>query len=127
MTTFEEKNRLGSQGFWQTMSGILNAVVVAPEGFNSEDMTLFDFHFLMYKMRTVSYGPTYKVNVTCPHCGKSFDNAKMMIFPHIERYLKNCDPNIKILLDYCTDMCINANDFFGFACADDEEFDCAPS
>lgn len=61
---------------------------------------------------------------TCPHCGKSFDNAKMMIFPHIERYLKNCDPNIKILLDYCTDMCINANDFFGFACADDEEFDC---
>lgn len=71
MTTFEEKNRLGSQGFWQTMVGILNAVVISPEDFNAEDMTLFDFYFLMYKMRVVSYGPIYKVNVTCPHCGKS--------------------------------------------------------
>ena len=71
MTTFEEKNRLGSQGFWQTMVGILNSVVVSPANFNAEDMTLFDFYFLMYKMRTVSYGPTYKVSITCPHCGKS--------------------------------------------------------
>lgn len=60
---------------------------------------------------------------TCPNCGKSFDKAKLMIFPHIEQYLENCDPNIKVLLDYCTDMSINANDFFGWACADDEEFD----
>lgn len=60
---------------------------------------------------------------TCPNCGKSFDKAKLMIFPHVEQYLENCNPNIKALLDYCTDMSINANDFFGWACADDEEFD----
>ena len=71
MTTFEEKNRLGSQGFWQTMTSILNAVVTAPKDFDAEDMSLFDFYFLMYKMRTVSYGPTYKVSITCPHCGKT--------------------------------------------------------
>ncbi len=71
MTTFEEKNRLGSQGFWKTMIGILDTVVVSPENFNSENLTQFDFYYLMYKMRTVSYGPTYKVSLTCPHCGKT--------------------------------------------------------
>ena len=75
MTTFEEKNRLGSQGFWQTISGILNSVVISPEGFSAEDMTLFDFYFLMYKMRVVSYGPNYKVNIKCPHCGKTISST----------------------------------------------------
>lgn len=70
MTTFEEKMRLGNQGFWKTMINIINSVVTEPEHFDASEMTLFDFYFLMYKMRTVSYGPTYKVLVTCPHCGK---------------------------------------------------------
>lgn len=70
MTTFEEKMRLGNQGFWGTICNILDSVVTSPENFNAREMSLFDFEFLMYKMRTVSYGPTYKVTVTCPSCGK---------------------------------------------------------
>ena len=70
MTTFEEKMRLGNQGFWKTITSILNAVVTSPEEFKSENLTLFDFYFMMYKMRTVSYGNIYKVRVTCPDCGK---------------------------------------------------------
>ena len=70
MTTFEEKMRLGNQGFWKTMCNILDSVIISPEEFKSEYATLFDFYFLMYKMRVVSYGPTYKVQVTCPHCRK---------------------------------------------------------
>lgn len=71
MTTFEEKMRLGNQGFWKTMCGILDSVITSPEGFVSKHATLFDFYFLMYKMRVVSYGPTYKVQVTCPYCNKT--------------------------------------------------------
>ena len=71
MTTFEEKKRLGNQGFWKTMINILNAVVTEPEDFDAENLTLFDFYFMMYKMRTVSYGNIYKVKVTCPSCGKA--------------------------------------------------------
>lgn len=70
MTTFEEKMRLGNQGFIKTICNILDAVVTSPENFNALDLTTFDFYFLMYKMRAVSYGPTYKVSVRCPHCGK---------------------------------------------------------
>jgi len=71
MTTLEEKMRLGNQGFYKTITTILDSVVTSPENFESKYMTLFDFNFLMYKMRAVSYGPTYKVTVTCPDCGKS--------------------------------------------------------
>lgn len=70
MTTFEEKMRLGNQGFFKTMCNILNATVTSPADFDAEQLTTFDFNFLLYKMRTVSYGPTYKVNLKCPHCGK---------------------------------------------------------
>lgn len=69
MTTFEEKMRLGNQGFFKTMCAILDSVVVSPDSYKTQNMTLFDFYFLMYKMRAVSYGPTYKVQVTCPRCG----------------------------------------------------------
>ncbi len=69
MTTFEEKMRLGNQGFWRTMCNMIDAVVTYPDNFDTKEMALFDFYFLMYKMRTVSYGPIYKVSVTCPHCG----------------------------------------------------------
>ena len=68
------------------------------------------------------WGDNY-INV-CPKCKYKFDNAKLLIFPHIEHYLSDCNPIIKTLLDYTTDISINANDFFGFACADGEEFDC---
>lgn len=69
MTTFEEKMRLGGQGFWKIMCQILDSVITSPEKFQSQYTTIFDFYFLMYKMRLVSYGHIYKVNVTCPNCG----------------------------------------------------------
>ena len=57
---------------------------------------------------------------TCPYCNYSFDNSEMIFFPHIKEYVKKCDPIIETLIDSCCDMSINANDFFGIACADDE-------
>lgn len=70
MTTLEEKKRLGNQGFWKTICSILDDVIVSPEGFEAKYATLFDFYFLMYKMRVVTYGNEYKVRLTCPDCGK---------------------------------------------------------
>jgi len=71
LTTFEEKIRLSGQGFYQTMSKLIDTVTESPEDFNSQDLTVFDFYFLMYKMRSVTYGHNYKVTVTCPHCNKT--------------------------------------------------------
>ena len=71
MTTFEEKMRLGSQGFYTKICNILNRVVTDPEEFDAKELALFDFYFLMYKMRSVSYGSNYNVSIKCPHCGKT--------------------------------------------------------
>lgn len=71
MTTFEEKARLGNQGFYKTMCNMIDTVVTSPDNFDTKQMTLFDFYYLMYKMRTVSYGNIYNVSVTCPKCGKT--------------------------------------------------------
>ena len=69
MTTFEEKMRLGNQGFYKVICNMLDATVTSPEDFDASSLTLFDFRFMMYKMRTVSYGPIYKVTKICPYCG----------------------------------------------------------
>lgn len=68
LTTFEEKMRLGSQGFYQVMCKLLDAVVTSPENFKAEELLVPDFLYLMYKMRVVTYGPNYKVQVKCPNC-----------------------------------------------------------
>lgn len=71
MTTFEEKTRLGSSGpFFSTLSKIIDKCIVDNEAkVSSYDLASPDFQFLMYKLRTVTYGPEYKIEVQCPVCG----------------------------------------------------------
>jgi len=40
---------------------------------SSYDMCMGDFEFLLHKLRIVTYGPDYKVSVTCPYCGETTD------------------------------------------------------
>lgn len=69
MSLLDEKRRLASPG----MNGIIELIsncIVSPEGVNVMDMTGFDVDFLMLKLRVVSHGPMYNVEVVCPYCGK---------------------------------------------------------
>ena len=69
MSLMDEKQRLASSG----ISGILDLIgncVIKPEGFNPYKMCRFDLDFLTLKLRIVSHGPMYDVEVRCPHCGK---------------------------------------------------------
>lgn len=67
MTTFEEKMRLGSQSFYKTMCNIIRRCLVGCE-FDVSKLTVFDFQYLMYKLRVVTYGSEYKVDARCPSC-----------------------------------------------------------
>jgi len=74
-TTKEERIRLSSTvGFLETMVSILNNCVTTTNGvvIDTKLLTEFDFIYLMYKSRIISYGPAYPVTVKCPHCGKSY-------------------------------------------------------
>lgn len=69
MTTKEEKILYASQS-GDVFQKILNSCVVSPENFDASELIAADEIFLILQLRMVTYGPEYKVSVTCPHCGK---------------------------------------------------------
>lgn len=76
MTTFEEKMRLGSGSFATSMIRILNACIL-DEDVDAGELTDNDFWFLLYKLRTISYGENYNMSFECPNpdCGKVVDTT----------------------------------------------------
>jgi hypothetical protein len=69
MTTSEEKMLLGSTG--DALDNIIKACVVEPKNLNLEELISTDKHFLLLKLRVISYGSDYHVSYKCPECGKS--------------------------------------------------------
>lgn len=72
MTTIEEKMRLASTGI-TVMPNIIKACLVEPTNTDTHNWTVTDIQFAMYKLRTVTYGPEYKISLRCPRCGNKFD------------------------------------------------------
>lgn len=72
MTTMDEKIRLSGTGL-NSLTSLIDACVVEPENFDSKKLKLFDLQFLMYKLRTITYGSNYKVSAYCDHCEKFVD------------------------------------------------------
>lgn len=74
-TTREERIRLSSTAsFLETMASILNGCISTTNGITIDTklLTEFDFIYVMYMARIVSYGANYPITVTCPHCGKTY-------------------------------------------------------
>lgn len=67
MTTFEEKMRLGSTSFYKTMCNIIHRCLVGCD-FDVSKLAVFDFQYLLYMLRVVTYGAEYKVDAMCPTC-----------------------------------------------------------
>lgn len=69
MTTEHEMKRLSpSERPYQTICEIIDDCMVEDPGISSYDMCLSDYMFLLYKLRTVTYGPIYAIENTCPFC-----------------------------------------------------------
>ena len=69
MSLLDEKKRLSAQGL-AGLVDVIKGCIVEPQGFDPMNTPRFDLDFLMIKLRIVSHGPNYNVQVTCPHCGK---------------------------------------------------------
>ena len=56
------------------MVTILNNCISTTNGIviDTKLLTEFDFIYVMYMSRIVSYGPMYPITVRCPHCDKTF-------------------------------------------------------
>jgi len=80
MTAHEEKIRTGSSGvsFWKVMSNIINRCIIEPKNIDTYNLTVIDFIFLMYRLRRLSLGKDYKVNLSsCPHCKKPLTDVSI--------------------------------------------------
>ena len=69
MTTQEEMKRLApSDRAYKNICEIIDDCLVEKPGISSYDMHLGDYQFLLHKMRTVTYGPEYLLQSSCPYC-----------------------------------------------------------
>lgn len=71
MTTGEELLRLDATGTEanRVFCDIIDRCVENPQGFKSYYIPIQDQVFLIYKLRTLTYGSKYPVTLYCPHCG----------------------------------------------------------
>lgn len=70
MKTKHEMMRLSaSDNNNKIMADIIDDCIIENPGISSYDMCLGDFQFLMYKLRTVTFGPEYEMYSICPFCG----------------------------------------------------------
>lgn len=74
MSLSDEKQRLATPGF-RGIVDLINNCTIKPEGFDANKLSQFDLDFAMLKLRIISHGSNYNVEVTCPHCQKLIQTA----------------------------------------------------
>lgn len=73
MTVREEMRRMNISSDGTTYKGladVIDSCLVEKPGISAYDLSVGDFQFLLHKLRIVTFGPDYKVSVTCPYCGR---------------------------------------------------------
>lgn len=57
----------------KALKQLIQRTTTSPSGFDVESLTLADTLYLLFKLRSLSYGDTYKFKTRCPECGKKID------------------------------------------------------
>jgi len=71
MTTAEEMKRLSpTETPYKVMSEIIEDCLTKKLEVPVYDLYLGDYQYLLFKLRTVTYGPQYKMAIQCPNCGE---------------------------------------------------------
>ena len=60
----------GAQKAADALNEVIKRTIVSPENIDLMDLTVTDTMFLLFKLRQLSYGDTYKFYTRCPECGK---------------------------------------------------------
>lgn len=69
MTVAEEMKRLSpTETPYKVMSDIIEDCMKDKPAIHVSDMCIGDYQYLLHKIRIVTYGPYYKMSVTCPEC-----------------------------------------------------------
>lgn len=70
MNGYDELRRKGtSVAPLKVLADLIEKNMVEKPAIHVYDMSLGDYQFLLQKLRTITYGSKYTMNVKCPHCG----------------------------------------------------------
>jgi hypothetical protein len=74
MTARDEMKRLSpSSTQFKKLADIIEGCMIEKPAIHVYDMALGDYEFLLHKLRIITYGPKYKMALTCNHCLESFE------------------------------------------------------
>lgn len=75
MTTRHEMQRLAptSTSQFKVLCDIIDDCMIDKIDMSSYDMCTGDYQFLLFKLRTATYGSDITLKTTCPHCGKVYE------------------------------------------------------
>ena len=71
MTTLDEMKRNAPTDYqYKKMSKLIEDCMIEKPNISVYDMCIGDYQFLLFKLRTVTYGPDYQIALRCPICGE---------------------------------------------------------
>lgn len=74
MSARDEMKRLSpSSTQFKKLADIIEGCMIEKPKIHVYDMALGDYEFLLHKLRIVTYGPKYKMGLSCPHCLEAFE------------------------------------------------------
>lgn len=72
MMVYDQKYLAGGSAADNGLKRLLKETTTSPENFDVDKLTIADTLYMLFKLRSLSYGDVLKYNTTCPHCGKRF-------------------------------------------------------
>lgn len=107
MTTQDEMKRLShSDLMYKVLSEIIDDCLIEKPDISAYDMCIGDYQYLLYKLRTVTYGADYKIETKCPICGTvhkdtiNLDNLKVLEYSEdLRKYLSVTLPKTQKKVD----------------------------
>lgn len=94
MMVYDQKYLAGGSASDNGLKRLLKETTTSPENFDVDRLTIPDTLYMLFKLRSLSYGDTLKYNTVCPHCGKKF--LASINISKIE--VKELDPNYEKFL-----------------------------
>lgn len=92
MTTAEEQKRLAHTDFpYKMLCEIIDDCLVQSPGISSYDMCIGDYQFLLHKLRVVTYGSQYKMDMVCPYCGATLHESINLDELPVLSYMEDMD------------------------------------
>lgn len=99
MTTMEEMKRLSPTDTpYKVTSDLIESCMKEKPDIHVFEMCIGDYQFLLHKLRTVTYGPDYRMTFICPDCGEQNEVVANLETLKVNEYTDDISKDMLITL-----------------------------